>query len=36
MENAVPWHHKVPTDAEYALALQEFERAEAELKAHGL
>jgi len=36
MENAVPWHHKVPTDAEYALALQEFEQAEAELKAHGL
>lgn len=35
MENAVPWHHKVPTDAEYALALKEFEQAEAELKAHG-
>jgi transketolase len=36
MENAVPWHHKVPTDAEYAIALQEFEQAEAEQKAHGL
>lgn len=36
MENAVPWHHKVPTDAEYATALQEFEQAEAELKANGL
>jgi len=36
MENSVPWHHKVPTEAEYTLALQEFERAEAELKAHGL
>ncbi len=35
MEDSVPWHHKVPTDAEYALALQEFEQAEAELKAHG-
>jgi len=36
MENAVAWHHKVPTDAEYAIALQELERAEAELKAHGI
>ncbi len=36
MENSVPWHHKVPTDAEYAIALQEFERAEAELKAHDI
>lgn len=36
MENSVPWHHKVPSDAEYAIALQEFERAEAELKAHDI
>ncbi len=36
MENSVPWHHKVPTDAEYALALQEFAQAEAELKAHDI
>lgn len=36
MENAVQWHHKVPTDAEYATALQEFERAEAELIAHDI
>ncbi len=33
MENSVPWHHKVPTDSEYAIALQEFERAEAALKS---
>ncbi len=36
MENAVQWHHKVPTDAEYATALQEFEQAEAELMAHDI
>ena len=36
MENAVQWHHKVPTDAEYATALQEFEQAEAELIAHDI
>jgi transketolase len=35
MENSVQWHHKVPTDAEYATAMKEFEQAEAELKAHG-
>lgn len=36
MEDVVQWHHKVPTDSEYAIALQELERAEAELKTHGI
>lgn len=35
MEDAVQWHHRVPTDAEYAVALQELDYAIAELKAHG-
>lgn len=36
MEDVVVWHHKVPTDQEYAIALQELSRAEAELKAHAI
>ena len=35
MEDAVHWHHRVPTDAEYAQALAELEQAEAELDEHG-
>lgn len=31
MENAVSWHHHVPTDEEYALAMQELDQAEAQL-----
>jgi transketolase len=31
MENTVKWHHKVPTDAEYELALAELNHAEATL-----
>ncbi|MBI1281531.1 MAG: transketolase [Anaerolineaceae bacterium] len=34
MEDAVQWHHKVPNDDEYAIALQELDTAIAELKAH--
>ncbi|MEM7128820.1 MAG: transketolase [Chloroflexota bacterium] len=29
MENAVQWHHKVPSDEEFALAMKELEQAEA-------
>ena len=32
MEDTVKWHHRVPTDSEYAAALDELERAEAELE----
>lgn len=35
MENAVQWHHRVPNNTEYALALQELNQAISELKAHG-
>ncbi|MBK7455730.1 MAG: transketolase [Anaerolineales bacterium] len=28
MEDSISWHHRVPTDAEYAIALQELEQAE--------
>ncbi len=28
MEDSISWHHRVPTDAEYATALQELEQAE--------
>lgn len=35
MENAVQWHHKVPTDAEYTRALEELDQAINGLKAHG-
>lgn len=31
MENNVKWHHKVPTDVEYASALDELDAAEAQL-----
>ena len=31
MENAVSWHHHVPTDEEYKLAMQELDQAEAQL-----
>lgn len=31
MENKVNWHHKVPSDEEFALALKELEAAEAQL-----
>ncbi|MGD9633598.1 MAG: transketolase [Pirellulales bacterium] len=31
MENVVKWHHGVPSDVEYAQAVAELERAEAEL-----
>jgi transketolase len=31
MENVVKWHHGVPSDDEFALAVAELERAEAEL-----
>jgi transketolase len=33
MENSVKWHHRVPTDAEMALALQELADEELQLKA---
>lgn len=33
MENAVSWHHHVPSDEEYALAMQELDQAEAQLLA---
>jgi transketolase len=32
MEDSVSWHHRVPTDAEYATALQELEQAEKALE----
>jgi transketolase len=32
MEDNVAWHHRVPTDEEYALALQELKSAEEELE----
>jgi transketolase len=32
MEDSVSWHHRVPTDAEYATALQEFDQAEKALE----
>jgi transketolase len=32
MENSVKWHHKVPTEDEFALAMQELETAEARLR----
>jgi transketolase len=28
MEDSISWHHRVPTDAEYATAMQELEQAE--------
>jgi transketolase len=31
MENSVKWHHKVPTEEEFSLAMQELEAAEAGL-----
>jgi transketolase len=31
MENKVNWHHKVPSDEEFALAMKELEAAEAQL-----
>lgn len=33
MENNFAWHHRVPTDAEFAQALAEFDVAEAEVSA---
>ena len=33
MEDNVSWHHRVPTEAEYATALMEFEQAEKALEA---
>ena len=33
IENAVDWHHHVPTDAEYATAMAELDRQEALLAA---
>lgn len=33
MEDSIPWHHRVPTDAEYATALLELEQAEKALEA---
>ena len=33
IENAVDWHHHVPSDAEYAIALAELSQAEAEWQA---
>lgn len=36
MEDSIPWHHRVPTDAEYTTALLELEQAEKALEAvHG-
>jgi transketolase len=32
MENVAKWHHRVPTDQEYAQAMAELEAAEATLK----
>jgi transketolase len=32
MENVAKWHHKVPTDQEYSLAMAELEAAEAALR----
>ncbi|MEZ4681686.1 MAG: hypothetical protein R2932_46485 [Caldilineaceae bacterium] len=32
MENQVSWHHHVPTDAEFATAMQELAEAEAALQ----
>jgi transketolase len=32
MEDSVSWHHRVPTDAEYATALMELEQAEKALE----
>lgn len=32
MENSVKWHHKVPTEEEFAQAMQELEAAEAHLR----
>jgi transketolase len=32
IENAEEWHHRVPNDVEYALAMQELERAEISLR----
>lgn len=32
IENAANWHHRVPTDAEYAAALAELDRARTELQ----
>jgi transketolase len=32
MENVAKWHHRVPTDQEYAQAMAELEAAEAALK----
>ena len=31
MENDKSWHHKVPSDEQFALAMQELSQAEAEL-----
>jgi len=35
MENTVKWHHRVPTDDEYATAMRELAQAEKELQ-HGI
>jgi transketolase len=32
MEDSIPWHHRVPTDAEYATAILELEQAEKDLE----
>jgi len=31
MEDRAPWHHRVPTDEEFALAIAELERAQTQL-----
>jgi hypothetical protein len=31
MEDTVKWHHKVPTDQEFALAMQELDQARSNL-----
>jgi transketolase len=31
MEDRAPWHHRVPTDEEFALAMSELERAQTQL-----
>jgi len=32
IEDNIPWHHRVPTDAEYATALKELDQAEEDLE----
>jgi transketolase len=34
MEDTVKWHHKVPNDQEYALAMQELEQARVDVLEH--